>query len=189
MIWFPVAACVALLGAILARLSVPAAHRRHLRLATLEGEIAAETQALEQARRMLEALSGEIRNTDARFVSLGHEIPRLKEDLAALRRRPVWPAREIVLSESEAARIYIARLERVAGAGASVWAVPNFLLIYAETENAAVAAAMARYPRAQGYSQAFATTSFATDQRHRDRSIQFAAAHDALGADAVATPM
>lgn len=176
MIWFPVAACLALLGAILARLAIPAAHRRHLRLAALEGEVAAAAQALEQARVMLDTLDAEIRNTDARFVSLGHEIPRLKDDLGALRRRPVWPAREIVLAETDRARVYIARLERPAGLGPSVWAVPNFLLIYGESENAAVAAAMARYPAAQGYSLAFATTSFATEQRHRDRSIQFAAA-------------
>ncbi len=175
---FPVVACVALLGALVARLVIPAAHRRHLRLGALEGELTAEAQALEQARQMLEALDAEIRNTDARFVSLGHEIPRLKEDLGDLRRRPVWPAREIVLAETDTARVYIARLERGPGAGPSVWAVPNFLLIYAETENAAVAAAMSRYPAAQGYSLAFATTSFPTDLRHRDRSIQFAAAQD-----------
>jgi hypothetical protein len=179
MIWFPVAACVALLGAILARLTIPTMYRRQLRLVAFEAEIAAEAQALEQARQMLAALDAEIRNIDARFVSLGHEIPRLKEDLGDLRRRPVWPAREIVLSEAETARVYIARLERDAGTGASVWAVPNFVLIYADNENAAVAAAMQRYPAVQGYRLAFATTSFATEQRHRDRSIKFAPAQGA----------
>ncbi len=174
MIWFPVAACLALIAAIIARLAIPAAHRRHLRLATLEAEITAEAQGLEQARQMLETLDGEIRNTDARFVSLGREIPRLKEEVGALRRRPVWPAREIVLSETDSARVYIARLERPAGAGPSVWAVPNFLLIYADTENAAIAAAMSRFPANQGYSLAFATTSFPVEVRHRDRSILFA---------------
>jgi hypothetical protein len=60
--------------------------------------------------------------------------------------------------------------------------VPNFLLIYAETENAAVAAAMSRYPAAQGYSLAFASTAFPTELRHRDRAIQFAAAQGAAPA-------
>jgi hypothetical protein len=187
MLWFPVAACIALLGAIVARLSIPAAHRRHLRLSALEAEIAAEAQQLEQARKLLEKVDGDIRDIDSRFVSLGREIPQLREEFAALRRRPVWPAREIVLTETDNTRVYVARLERLAGGAPSVWAVPNYLIIYAESEGAAVAGAMSRYPSAHGYSLAFATTSFPLHLRHRDRVIQFAdptpAAAEAQGQD------
>lgn len=184
MVWFPVAACIALLGAIVARLSIPPAHRRHLRLTALEAEVAAEVQALDQARQMLDAVEVDIRNIDVRFAELSHDIPRLKEELGAIRRRPIWPAREIMLSEGERARLHIVRVVR--GNAGGVWAVPNYLLIYADTEAAAIAAAAARFPATQGYELAFATTTFDLAQRHRDRQVQFAAPRDAAVAAASA---
>lgn len=182
MVWFPVAACIALLGALMARFLIPPAHRRHLRLAALEAEVTAEVQALDQARQMLDTVEADIRTIDIRFAELGHDIPRLKEELGSIRRRPIWPAREIMLSEGEGARLHIVRVVR--GNAGGVWAVPNYLLIYAETEAAAVATAAARFPATQGYELAFATTSFDLGQRHRDRQVQFAAPRDAAVAAA-----
>ncbi len=184
MVWFPVAACIALIGAIMARFLIPPAHRRHLRLTAFEAEVTAEVQALEQARQMLDTVEADIRNIDIRFAELAHDIPRLKDELGAIRRRPIWPAREIILSEGEGARLHIVRVARANAGG--VWAVPNYLLIYADTEAAAVAAAAARFPAAQGYDLAFATTSFDLGQRHRDRQVQFAAPRDVAVAAATA---